>query len=445
MKVRRKFLIMEKQDNLRELMSFFIESKFNFEAVKCTNILTASELIKDKDIVLVLCGNGYFYDDHRALEELYNREYSSGKMKYCDIGVLKKKIKKEDQGAFSKGPFKDVIDTIGESFVIVPNENVQEYTPVSLDSLPYFHGIDSDLYIQLPSERFVKLFREGDVVDMRDVKKYQSKNVKYLYLNQACYSWMLRVIEEDIYDICSDPNYIVTQDFDTLRAEMGIEKEVYEELIDRATDIKNLITKNNNLKAFLSNMVLDRKIEQFFNNRIKLISMISCGLAKELSWGSEESYRKLILAAHLHDIHIMSNPALAMIKTEDSFLKMRHMFSGDDYKLLTTHPEMTARMLERDPAIPDEVISIISQHHEISDGSGFPNKADHKRIKPYSCLFIVSLDLATYILGNKNWKLADFISKNKDNYRGVTFRKILRQLAMMKGVKAPQNSLAKEH
>jgi response regulator RpfG family c-di-GMP phosphodiesterase len=96
---------------------------------------------------------------------------------------------------------------------------------------------------------------------------------------------------------------------------------------------------------------------------------------------------------------------------------------------------MTARLLEQDSSIPDEVISIIRQHHEVSDGSGFPNKADHRRIKPYSCLFIISLDLATFILNNKDWKIEDFIIRYKDNYRGVTFKKIIRQLTELKGIK----------
>lgn len=434
MEERSKFLIMEKQDNLRELLSFYIESKFNFEPVKCTNILTASEAIKDKNVIMVLCGNGYFSDDHRSLEELYNREFSTGKMMYCDITSFRKKLRMEELNKM-RGPFMDLVDKISESFEIAPGEDVKEFSPVSLDALPYFQGVDSDLYIKLPSNRHIKLFSEGDVVDSGDVKRYQSKNVKYLYLNKACYSWMLKVIEDNMPEIFSNPNYVVAQDFDTLREKMNIDKQTYVELIERSTEVKALISKNNNLKAFLANMVIDRSMEQFFNNRIKLISMISCGLAKEMSWGSEESFRKLILAAHLHDICLMSNPALAMIKTEENFIKMQHLFTNEDYKLFTKHPEMTAKMLEQDPSIPDEVISIILQHHELSDGGGFPNKSDHRRLKPYSCLFIISLDLATYIIGNRDWKMDDFIAKYKDNYRGVTFKKILRQLSMTKGVR----------
>lgn len=434
---RKTFLIMEKQDNIRELLSFFIESKFNFEPLKCTNILMATKLIKSNELTIVLCGDGYFSDDHRALNELFERELSINKRKilYYDITPFKKRIRVNEQGKVHKEMFSDLMKTIEDSFQILPEENIKPFSPVSFETLPFLKGVDSDLYIRLmPTDRYIKLFREGDVVDSRDVKRYLEKGVKYLYLNQACHTWMMRAIENSVSEIFNDPDYIVTKDFDALMEEMNIDKETYTDLIEKSLEVKATLSKNNNLKALLSNLHFDRKIESFFNNRIKLISMISCGIAKELSWGSDESYRKLILAAHLHDILLVSNPALAMIKTEESFSKLKEMFSEEDRYLFLNHPEMTAKMLEQDPNIPSEVISIIRQHHELSDGSGFPNKFGHTRLKPYSCLFIVSLDLATYILNNRDWKMSEFLTKYRENYKGVTFNKIIRQLSEFKGL-----------
>lgn len=447
LELRKSFLIMEKQENITEVLSFYLESKFNFEPVKCIDSTAAIRVLNDQSIVLVLCGNGIYEDDRERLMEAYDAITRSGKrVIFQDINIFKKKVKRgtsaDELSRSREESVRELLSTIETSFEVDPAIEHSEYAPISPTALPYFEGIDTDLYIKLITGRFLKLFREGDKVEHSDILKYKDKGVRYLYINKICYSWMVKNIEMHLGELFSDPNYTVKPDLNTLMEIMNVEREMYEEMLERVKDVKLSLMKINNLKNYLL-APIDRNVENFINNRTRLTSIISCGIAKELSWGgSDKSLEKLLIAAHLHDIVLMKNPKLAMIKDESHFTRCKDMFTTEDYDLFKSHPEMTVRLLEADPNIPSETIIIISQHHEIPNATGFPNKLDHRKMKPYSCLFIVSLDLATYIISNSDWQMDKFIELSKKNYSGPVFAKIIRVLSDMRSLKGKRLSVA---
>jgi response regulator RpfG family c-di-GMP phosphodiesterase len=71
---------------------------------------------------------------------------------------------------------------------------------------------------------------------------------------------------------------------------------------------------------------------------------------------------------------------------------------------------------------------IISQHHELPEGNGFPNALHHTRIAPLSALFIVAHDFLFYFERTKNANLVTFAKEQEHRYTQGHFKKILRKI-----------------
>jgi HD-GYP domain-containing protein (c-di-GMP phosphodiesterase class II) len=83
-----------------------------------------------------------------------------------------------------------------------------------------------------------------------------------------------------------------------------------------------------------------------------------------------------------------------------------------------THPndasDLTLLMTE---ILPD-VDTVVAQHHELPDGTGFPRKLSGARISPLSSVFIVAHDLVYEIMhsGDEPVTIQKFIEKKRDKY-----------------------------
>lgn len=60
------------------------------------------------------------------------------------------------------------------------------------------------------------------------------------------------------------------------------------------------------------------------------------------------------------------------------------------------HPQKTVELLSKVPNMPD-LFTIILEHHEKPDGSGFPRGLKANRLSPMSCILILSHHLSDLI------------------------------------------------
>lgn len=433
------FLILETQDNLREMLVFYVESEFNFRALRARNATEAVQLMADYNISFILCGDTASPEDSLNLFNFYCDSMLFKKVMFFDLRRDASLIDLENDNIRPHGriPMGQALDQIRnllkEHYKVNEQADVKDYTGISIESIPYFKGIEVDLYIQLPSGRHVKLYSEGDKVTQEDIQKYLEKNVKRLYIRKDTYEWVLKNLSIFAKDFASDPE---------LKMEIHVDSQGIDEIIDTSYEtidmvhekmqkMKKIVGQNKNLKKYLSSLKLNRKLETFITERIKLVSHISCGIAKELHWGSETTYENLIYSAYMHDVLLFPKPALAMMRDLEQFEKNMVHFSAKDKRIYLNHPEATAKIVEKDPQAPKEAYNIVKQHHELSNGEGFPVGLNHQRLTPFSCLFIFSLDLAHYILGNPGWTLDEYLNtyyndQENPRYKGPVFHKIVR-------------------
>lgn len=80
---------------------------------------------------------------------------------------------------------------------------------------------------------------------------------------------------------------------------------------------------------------------------------------------SEEAAGQLVRGCFMHDIGKTAIPR--------ELITQRKSFDEEQWKLIRSHPEIGAKMLEGDPGFGPEIISIVKHHHERWDGKGYPD------------------------------------------------------------------------
>jgi HD-GYP domain-containing protein (c-di-GMP phosphodiesterase class II) len=169
--------------------------------------------------------------------------------------------------------------------------------------------------------------------------------------------------------------------------------------------------------------------DKYISAHSMLLAYISCALATKMEWSSETTYQKLTLAAFLHDAHLI-NHELAKIETLSELEKKMNLFSPEEIKAFKEHPIIAAEIARKFHEVPPDVDSIVAQHHERPDGSGFPRGLSHTRIGPLTSVFIVAHDIVSYLFKNDkvdqgNVSFNQFILENQGMYQFGNFKKVL--------------------
>ncbi|MCR9203517.1 MAG: response regulator [Halobacteriovoraceae bacterium] len=213
-----------------------------------------------------------------------------------------------------------------------------------------------------------------------------------------------------------------------------MELSVFDPKVTGPFKIQNL---QSNVSTVLKKMLANKKLKSTLSNikgsgghimmrRIGLIINIASGLSKELGWGSDKTLEKFVFAAYLHDIALGNDPRYAVITVIDDIESGE--FTEEEEKLLKYHPQGSVQLLSSLGIIPSDVSTIIEQHHEKANGTGFPVGLDYKRISTLSSVFIVAHDLTNYIIENEKWSIESFSNNYSQYIEGPQFKKVMRAL-----------------
>jgi putative nucleotidyltransferase with HDIG domain len=113
----------------------------------------------------------------------------------------------------------------------------------------------------------------------------------------------------------------------------------------------------------------DRWGEDIYSHNLN-VTVLSMMLAKGLGLSAEQT-RVLGLGALLHDIGLREMPDLLRMRSDE--------YTPAERKRYAMHPELGLR-IGKELGLPAEVLSIIHQHHEMVDGSGYPQGLEGNRM-----------------------------------------------------------------
>lgn len=129
-------------------------------------------------------------------------------------------------------------------------------------------------------------------------------------------------------------------------------------------------------------------------NYVQVFTMATTAMASMIAQAKNLSLQdrfKIATAALFHDIGksqvdpiILAKPKPLMTATERAQVE-RHVDAG-------------VRMLKNAQSVPEEILTIISQHHENCAGTGYPNRMQKDQIHPFARLLFVVDEFCTRII-----------------------------------------------
>jgi len=312
---------------------------------------------------------------------------------------------------------------------IDPNDYVRIKTKLLIDISPLL----SDIYVRLSERKYIKLFQEGDVFDTNDLSRYaQQKKIEYMYLRtDLCQEFIhkyIQFIEQHIreskplsMDEISFMHGSIHESVQELTEKLGFTRDVQA----LAKSQVQLTLKTMGRKPTLKNILgyLESKRGLYSSDHCFLSGYIACAIASNLEWGSETTFHKLTLASFMHDITLTDERIVDCETIEEAASRDVPEAALEAFR---RHPAKVADMIRQMTEVPADVDSIVAQHHEHPDGSGFPRGITARYISPLATIFIVAHAVAKEVLFHPDdFSMKTMIDRLSERFPQSTFKKVL--------------------
>lgn len=259
-----------------------------------------------------------------------------------------------------------------------------------------------DLFIRVSANHYIKLLHAGESFDPDTIKKYKDeKKVEFLYFrtqDRGMYIRYMNKLLEKVMGMKSVP----TEQKVTLIKNMT---EKYVEEIYTSGVQPHLVEDGKDICKHIDYLVHDdpklsqtiRQLEAFDPTAYThafLVVFFSSLICNQLDWATKGTLEKVTLGAMLHDIGKLKLPKTI------SLLDVKDM-NDEQYKAYKTHPQLGVDMLSEMPSVTEPIKQIIFQHHETTDGAGFPRGITGIKIYPLAQIVGIVDACVTIMTGNK--------------------------------------------
>ena len=431
-------LLLQDRDDVREKVVFLLESRFNARVDGVSSIDAAEVKIKASssepyDLLIV----DWKLSDSASVARIRNLILQVPILVAFSAGEEPRAVISQVTGVFNRESLVEQLTLALESLIrsgaISDLRTAQDKVRIRTQLLLQVCPLQGDIYIRLSDQKFVKVFRVGDTFDLTDMEKYTvKKGIEYLYIRkEQCLEFASKYLAE-LQKIAKTSlpeselvhlNISVHETVQELTRQMGFNREVQEMTRAQVQMTVRTMGASPNLAQILSK--LEKSKDKYISAHSTVCAFVACAIAGQLRWGSETTFHKLTLASFLHDM-TLENDQLADYNSLADIEKRRDLFSEAEIQAYRDHPIYAAELAKRMNEVPPDVDTIISQHHERPDGTGFPRKLTYSYISPLSTVFIVAHDLTYYALKNQDrFNIDLFIDEVREKYKSSQFKKVL--------------------
>lgn len=428
-------LIAEDIEELRELIVMMVQGHFQCEIFEAANGADGIEILRSQKIDLVISDYNMPKKNGGDVFKFLRTQSKTTPyvMLSSDLPVQHPEFDGDGHFGYIEKPFTDaaiqmqVQKMMDESLAKL---EANAYIPISISNLISIKTLHASVYLKLGDTKFIKILTEGAVFTEEDYKKYNEKNIKFLYVLKTEFENFLLEYKKNVLARTilaqhrpSDKIEYLAGDVSVVNqasqvfgwnaevvtmANHNIEKVFY--LMKASGDFKN------SLKA------MTEKNQSYLGLHTILLSMAISGMATYLKL-SDQDLLKLTSAAILHDMDL----------SEDFFADKINMLTmvGDlslqetpEMKLLHEHPKVSAALIKKAEFIPGGVDLIVEKHHEKPDGSGFPLGLKASQIDLLSAIFILVEDVIYgYIIDQGKIDAIDYLKRKEAFYNVAPFDK----------------------
>jgi response regulator RpfG family c-di-GMP phosphodiesterase len=432
-------LLIEDQAQLSNVLRAILVQKFKGSPVIAPSLQRGIEIIESKEeiVELVIC------DYHGQSLTLLKSLLSLVKDLPCIVFAAspeKTLAQIKDQSwrllevVSRADPSKDLLKAIAhleekEAFKAVGTPD-SDFIAIKSHRLAPTHSLGADIYIRLAPDKYLKLLRRDEHFEADDLERYiTQKKITTFYVHSQQLTGVLQQkgekldqlinqkpeVDPEVARVAMDESCEVIHD---VVHRMGFTEQMQEVARKTVALAMQVMGTNPKLNDILKR--LKQNEGKYLTSHSMMLGEVACAVAAQVGWKSAPTFLKLTLAALMHDLPLTDNK-LARCES----LAQAPPEQAQEMKL---HPVRAAEYARQFKEMPPDVDTIIVQHHEQPDGSGFPRGLFHQHIAPLSIIFLIAEDFLHYYLDDPNGSLKTFLALRKKRYCVGSFQKIFTSL-----------------
>jgi putative nucleotidyltransferase with HDIG domain len=281
-------------------------------------------------------------------------------------------------------------------------ESRQDMIPVSISDFIMGDTMPVNVYVRIGQDKFVLVARPGDKTDTARLSTYKNKAVDYLWVKKTQYGELVKtglqiagiIIQKDILT-GGQKTKLLTQAAGPVFRQMdasGISFETYSHAKQIVEVAIAIVEHHRDLSEILENLA--ETADEILRHSLA-VSCVSTLIGQAMKWDSRSTIEKLALGALLHDIGKKALPP-------DLLKKAKPKMTFDETQLYEQHAYKGMQMLLALGTVPDDVISIVYEHHENAIGQGFPRRLRNLKIHPLARVVSLANEFVNLTMPNVN-------------------------------------------
>jgi response regulator RpfG family c-di-GMP phosphodiesterase len=432
-----KILIADDEVDLREILEMILESSYDCQIIQAENGQVAEDLLNSgesfdliiSDYRMPIKNGSDLYLANKNLNNIPFILASGGSL--SEYPTMKDFYQSNPANFFLEKPYKedDLIKAVTKIASEIRGQKTLEHSPISplvrirLDHFIKYAKDASEAYIQIGPEKFVKISEENPNTQNGNelLQHYVNKKIDYIYIRT---SFLKKIIAEHRTTIANYKSpedkiqlagFVFNISLSALKA-ISIDEIELENINTIIEDTLNELLKDKNIYPLIKDLLGK---EGFLIGHSFFSIYIAASILRETSFIFSKTLKKITMAALLHDISLGNLDICSLEMQENNLTQVKSNFA------LFNHPIESAKILVEKNDFFEEVKKIIIEHHEKPDGNGYPKGLNANSISPLSALFILSHDIAIYLIKNEYHSdlLNSFLKNKRDYYSKGNFTK----------------------
>lgn len=251
-------------------------------------------------------------------------------------------------------------------------QSAEEYVTVELANVSGAAKSLFDLFVKLPSGKFVRILSEGDVLSKDRIEAYKAKGVTELYVLKSAQEKFLKFCDDLTAAMLKDDS--VAMDVKAAQvssqgaavssflkasgfSEKSLEK-AKEYVANTTAMVEQIAAGNDQVKAILADVAS-------YEHGVAVATLAGL-LIKHIGGQNPTVLNSAGVACFLHDVALLGQPQHVIDEDQSKM-------SEAELKIYLTHPTDGAKIVKKMKGVPPAVEQAVAEHHLRLNKKGFPS------------------------------------------------------------------------
>lgn len=278
----------------------------------------------------------------------------------------------------------------------------KDFVPMAIHEFVNGVTIPVDLYVRLGEEKFIMVAKAGTQSNVDQFKNYQNREVAYVWVRKKEYYKLahqsinlagIALSKKDLDD--NQKTTLVSHAARTMFRQLehlGMDLEIYNNAKQVTEALVGLVETHRLLNSLFNSLA--KFSDQLVAHSVA-VSTISVMIAQNMGFQKKATLEKVAMGGLLHDIGLKALPVELVNKPLAAM-------TAQEIALYETHAYKGMQMLQSLGIVPDDIVSIVYEHHENSIGQGFPQRLRDVKMHPLAKVVSLANGYANLILPNVN-------------------------------------------